>query len=178
MDLEDIDRYLDSFERVLLKDRDCVAGMSNHKSSFESLNVPLEHIFELPASKPMPPKLPPPNSWADYHFHSSSLPIGPSTVSTAVPNKYLPLLPGEKYKSYDWTDVAGTLPPSYAVVLNAAAQIVGVDTNHLAKVVEVYERRLEKVRVERGVKSRSASRGRVTGASLQRRASERALNAG
>jgi RNA polymerase I-specific transcription initiation factor RRN7 len=82
------------------------------------------------------------------------------------------LLPGEQYESYDAQDVTGTLPKRYEVVLKAAAQVVGVTPFDLGIVVELFERRMEKVRKERSrsqSRSRSRSRGHSRANSSTRR---------
>jgi RPA family protein len=92
-----------------------------------------------------------------------------SKLSADVPNRDLPLLPGEKVRSYKADEAA--LPSNYEVVVQAAAEVVGVEFRDVMKVVETYERKLEKVRKARGAKSRSASRGRLSRKVLSKRRS-------
>lgn len=69
-------------------------------------------------------------------------------------------MPGEKMRSYESDDITGTLPRAYETILDAAAQVIGVDQVDVADVIELYERRLEKARIEGGRRSRSSSRVR------------------
>ena len=99
-----------------------------------------------------------------------------------MPNKALPLLPGEGIRTYDSTDITGTLPREYEIVLQACSDVIGVPTEHIAKCVEVFERRLEKLRLENverdpyGSKQRSRSGGRPgSRSSVQQKRSARSL---
>ena len=59
-------------------------------------------------------------------------------------------MPGEALRSYDAADVTGTLPAGLEVVLTAAAQVIGVDTQAVSDIVEQFERRMEARRPRRG----------------------------
>lgn len=126
-------------------------------------------MFPLPAQSGIEPESAP--TWD--RFHATVPRITPSTSALPASNRNLPLLPGEKVRSYSAADVTGTLPPQYATVVQAAAAVTGVTEEDVNKVVEVFERRLQKVR--RG-RSRSGSesrdgRGHISAESLLRRRS-------
>jgi RNA polymerase I-specific transcription initiation factor RRN7 len=146
MPSDDIDRYLDLCEQVLL---------GNHSLTSDAGPFPL-----LPKSDLSPN---PPPSWVEYH---QSAPTRQAASPIPTPADQAHLLPGEEYESYDFQDVTGTLPERYEVVLNAAAQVVGVKPFDLGIVVELFERRLAKVRKEQ---SRSRSRSRAASESRRRR---------
>jgi RNA polymerase I-specific transcription initiation factor RRN7 len=146
MPSDDIDRYLDLCEQVLLGD---------HPLTTDAGPFPL-----LPKSDLSPN---PPHSWMEYHQSAPTMQVA-SPVPTIADQAHL--LPGEEYESYDAQDVTGTLPERYEVVLNAAAQVVGVKPFDLGIVVELFERRLAKVRKEQ---SRSRSRSRAASESRRRR---------
>ncbi|KAL1412621.1 hypothetical protein Q8F55_000368 [Vanrija albida] len=134
MDTDDLDRFLDRCEDVLLKDRD--------------YGTP--GPFPLPATTRTTPRPPVTESWDSFHSEAARKIVTLDTVpSLAGLTNDLPLMPGEKLKSYDAADVTGTLPPDYEIVLNSAAQVVGVEPEALAEVVQVYERRMEHQRPRR-----------------------------
>jgi hypothetical protein len=91
-------------------------------------------------------------------------------------NAELPSMPGEYLRSYDHTDLTGTLPGKYEVVLKAAAEVVGVEEEEVGRAVEVLERRLERVRKERGERGwsrhTSRERGRERSGSRERTTAE------
>lgn len=145
MSTDDLDRYLDQCESILL---------SHHSTSTDAGPFPL-----LPKSS-VPPKSKP--TWTEYH--ASFIPTRPASPSNDA------LQPGEGYKSYDAQDVTGELPRSYEVILKCAAQVIGVKAFDVGVVVELFERRLEGVRKERSrSRSRSKSRSRSRPASASRR---------
>jgi RNA polymerase I-specific transcription initiation factor RRN7 len=145
MSTDDIDRYLDQCETVLL---------SNHSTTTDAGPFPL-----LPRSDVSP--IPKP-TWTQYHASSISIrPASPSNSNNA-------LQPGEGYKSYDAQDVTGELPRSYEVILKSAAGVIGVKAFDVGVVVELFERKLEGVRKERS-RSRSRSRSRAGSAGRRRK---------
>ncbi|WOO82107.1 uncharacterized protein LOC62_04G005609 [Vanrija pseudolonga] len=134
MDENDLDRFLDRCEDVLLKDRDHGAPGP----------------FPLPTAPRSTPRPPVNESWDSFHSLAARKIVTLDTVpSLAGATKDLPLMPGEKLKSYDPADVTGTLPRDYEVVLNSAAQVVGVESETLAEVVQVYERKMDRQRPRR-----------------------------
>lgn len=152
MPLDDLDRYLDQCEQVLL---------GNHSLITDAGPFPL-----LPRSDVLPSPKP---TWKE--FHQSANPIQPTFPILSNPADPM-LLPGEQYESYDAQDVTGTLPKRHEVVLKAAAQVAGVTPFDLGIVVELFERRMEKVRKERSrsqSRSRSRSRGHSRANSSTRR---------
>lgn len=117
--------------------------------------------FPLPPRSNIDPRVPTLGSWRT--FHASLETIAPSRLSDEEPTDTIPLIPGDSLRSYDAKDLTGTLPPEYEVVLKAAAEVVGVAEEEVAQVVEILERRLEKVRKDRGEtrgRSRRGSRSR------------------
>ncbi|ORX40017.1 hypothetical protein BD324DRAFT_615952 [Kockovaella imperatae] len=147
MDVDEIDRYLDVSQNILLKDHE----------------MPEDPMFPLPLSKNALPDLAP-HPGIFRHWTQGDL-TEPSSAPTNVPNKDLPLLPAEQLRMYDADDLAGTLPRSYDVLLQSCAAITGVDSCHLAKCVQVFERRLERIRAERVAREHLHSRAK----SLSRR---------
>jgi RNA polymerase I-specific transcription initiation factor RRN7 len=123
-------------------------------------------MFPLIAAEPTPPEMPLPNSWTSHHLKSSTSSIQHTTIDISIPNRDLPLMPGEKVRSYDTSDITGTLPGDYEAVINAAADIVGVLPVEVGRVVEGFENRLLGMRkkgrrgLSLGVRSRSHSRAR------------------
>ena len=133
MSEDDLDRYLDKCETILL---------STHSKSTDAGPFPL-----LPQSS-VPPRVPRPWTVFDSAYKSPSTPLGNH------------LTPGEKIESYDAQDMTGTLPKDYEVVLKAGAEVIGVKAYDVGIVVELFERRLEGIRKERSrSRSRSKSRG-------------------
>jgi hypothetical protein len=131
MSLNDIDQYLDHCEAVLLRDRHPIPDTT----------------FPLRPSTSIPADIRTPRPGADFHTSSTVDRISQSPVPSDTKNKMLPLMPGEKIKSYDAHDITGILPLAYEIVLDAAAQMVGVEQVDVARVVKLYERRLEIVRL-------------------------------
>jgi len=134
MSEDDIDRYLDKCETILL---------STHSKSTDAGPFPL-----LPSSS-VPPKTQAP--WTAFD---------PAYKSPSPPEDYLE--PGEKIESYDAQDLTGTLPKDYEIILKAAADVIGVKAYDVGVVVELFERRLEGIRKERS-RSRSRSRSKSRG---------------
>jgi len=130
MSKDDIDRYLDKCETILL---------STHSKITDAGPFPL-----LPQSA-VPPKVQSP--WTAF---------GPTYIPPTPSGDHL--VPGEKIESYDAQDMTGTLPKDYEVVLKAGAEVIGVKAYDVGIVVELFERRLEGIRKERS-RSRSKSRG-------------------
>lgn len=133
MSEDDIDRYLDKCETILL---------STHSKTTDAGPFPL-----LPPSS-VPPKVQ--ASWTafDPTYKHPSPPTGDH------------LTPGQAIESYDAQDVTGTLPKDYEVILKAGAEVIGVKAFDVGNVVELFERRLEGIRKERSrSRSRSKSRG-------------------
>lgn len=136
MSEDDIDRYLDKCETVLL---------STHSKSTDAGPFPL-----LPPSS-LPPKEM--KSWTAYN---------PTHRLAAPPPLGEHLAPGQKIESYDAQDLTGTLPKDYEVILRAGAEVIGVKAHDVGIVVELFERRLEGIRKERS-RSRSRSRSKTRG---------------
>lgn len=106
--------------------------------------------FPLPTAPRTTPRPPVNESWDSFHSEAARRIVTLDTVpSLAGLTKDLPLMPGEKFKSYDPADVTGTLPRDYEVVLNSAAQVVGVEPETLAEVVQLYERKMDRQRPRR-----------------------------
>lgn len=137
MSEDDIDRYLDKCETVLL---------STHSKSTDAGPFPL-----LPPSS-LPPKEK--KSWTAYN---------PAHRPAAPPPLGEHLAPGQKVESYDAQDLTGTLPKDYEVILRAGAEVIGVKAHDVGIVVELFERKLEGIRKERS-RSRSRSRSKTRGA--------------
>jgi RNA polymerase I-specific transcription initiation factor RRN7 len=133
MSEDDIDRYLDKCETILL---------STHSKTTDAGPFPL-----LPPSS-VPPKAQPPWTAFDPTYKHPSPPTGDH------------LTPGQAIESYEAQDLTGNLPQDYEVILKGAAEVIGVKAYDVGIVVELFERRLEGVRKERSrSRSRSKSRG-------------------
>ena len=127
----DIDRYLAHCEDVLLRNRHPISEVGS---------------FPVHKSKPITSDSFREKSWTAFQSDSANDTISLYPVLASTANKALPLMPGEKLRSYAANDVTGTLPMAYETALNAAAESIGVDQVEVAEIVELYERRLEKVR--------------------------------
>ncbi|RXK35145.1 hypothetical protein M231_07593 [Tremella mesenterica] len=138
MEMDDIDRYLDASEAILLKDRDLTFGGP----------------FPIPTSHPAPPKIPPPNSWAA--FHASFLRPQSTNLLNMPTDEVLPS-PGEFYTSFIASDVGGVLPNDLQVLMDAASQVIHVDPREMNKTLEILETRLRSI-LSNGWRSRSRSR--------------------
>jgi RNA polymerase I-specific transcription initiation factor RRN7 len=133
MSEDDIDRYLDKCETILL---------STHSKTTDAGPFPL-----LPPSS-VPPKTQAP--WTAFD----------PTYKHPSPPSEDHLTPGQAIESHDAQDVTGTLPKDYEVILKSAAEVIGVKGYDVGIVVELFERRLEGIRKERSrSRSRSKSRG-------------------
>jgi RNA polymerase I-specific transcription initiation factor RRN7 len=133
MSEDDLDRYLDKCETILL---------STHSKTTDAGPFPL-----LPPSS-VPPKDRLPWTAFDPTYKHPSPPTGDH------------LTPGERIESYDAQDVTGTLPRDYEIILKGAAEVIGAKAYDVGIVVELFERRLEGIRKERSrSRSRSKSRG-------------------
>ena len=137
MDIKNIDRYLNQCEAVLLRDRHPTADTTD---------------FPLRPSEPVLPDALPPSSWRNFRATSLGDVIEQVPVPAVTANKSLPLMPGEKLKSYVANDTTGTLPRDYEIVLDAAAQVIGVEQGDVAGIVELYESRLDRARLKEGEK--------------------------
>jgi hypothetical protein len=135
MSTDDIDRYMDKCETVLL---------SNHTKTTDAGPFPLLPISTIPPKAIL--------SWGGFHQSSRSIAHDPYTLPET-------LQPGEQIQSYDAQDLTGQLPPRYEIILKAAAQVIGVKAYDVGVVVELFERKLEGLRKERS-RSRSRSRNR------------------
>jgi RNA polymerase I-specific transcription initiation factor RRN7 len=138
-------------------------GCTVNQSFGQALSLPRPDIsaFPLPPRSQLDPEVPAANSWRAFHACLET--IVPSRLSDEEPTHTIPLIPGDTLRSYDAKDLTGTLPPEYEVVLKAAAEVVGVAEEEVAQVVEILERRLERVRKDRGetlVRGRRGSRSR------------------
>lgn len=130
MPIDDIDRFLDLSQTVLL---------DSHTSTSDT------GPFTLPPRSDLSPAQP--RSWTD--FHQTVRPHGLGLDSK--------LKAGENLRSWDAQDITGELPGQYETILQVAAEIIGVQPTDIATMVETYERKLDKLRKER---SRSRSRSR------------------
>lgn len=140
---DDLDRYLDQCQAVLL---------GSHPTTTDAGPFPLPPVSNA--------KTPPSSLWAEFHQSTDRI--------EHVPHVRDALEPGEKIRSWDAQDVTGELPRSYETVLRAGATLVGVNPTDVATTVEMYERKLEKVRRERS-RSRSRSISRPNSATGRRR---------
>lgn len=125
-----LDAFLNKSEEILL----------DHRAP-----VPDANRFPLPPFKPQQLPIIPPNTWAAHHSSLLMIPhteISPLTHSSEP----LPLMPGEKIRSYSTSDRAGMLPKQYETVLKCAAQSIGWKKSVLGKIVKVFERKLIKVK--------------------------------
>ena len=143
-----IDRYLNHCRDVLLQDRYPISD-----STFPIFEANTEDAMSGHSLR---------NTWRKFHNDNSAHIIPHYSVPSDMANKALPLMPGEKIRSYDAGDVMGTMPRAYDVVLRAASELIGVKQMDLSEVVELYERRLEQVRLREGRRSFSSLRGRPT----------------
>lgn len=143
MQPDDLDQYLDQCQQVLI---------ASHSITTDAGPFPLP-----PSSggevRPSP-------SWAE--FYQSAERVG------YTPHMRDALEPGEAIRSWDAQDVTGELPRSFETMLKAAAALIGVQSIDVGTVVELYERKLEKVRKERS-RSRSRSISRPNSAAGRRR---------
>jgi hypothetical protein len=124
---DDIDRFLDRAEHVLLANRDHGPGMAG---------FPLPH----------PPKIEPhnANSWEAFHEHTATDGMPQAKPPPAdTPNQQLPLLPGEAVRIYGPT---AALPRPLAIVVASAAAVVGVEPEAVRELVARFERRVERAR--------------------------------
>lgn len=145
MDGDDIDRFLDKCEDVLLKDREHGTGECLYALVLTRGN----NAFPLPSVPRTAPPLPAPNSWAAFHTAAARDPVAQaSPVPSTTKNADLPLMPGEALQSFAVTEISA-LPQQLQVVLKAAADVVGVTPLQVATVVELFERRMEGVRPRR-----------------------------
>lgn len=142
MDKDDLDRYLDQCQTVLL---------GNHTSSTDA------GLFPLGPPSDTPPA--PDRSWTDFHQKAPLMSIIPTPENQG-------LEAGEKIRSWDSKDVTGELPVEYETVVKAAAEVIGVTPRDVGVIVEVYERKLDKMSRER---SRSRSRSMSRAASIGQR---------
>ena len=133
MDKDDLDRYLDQCQTVLL---------GNHSLSTDTGPFPLEPPSDIPPATH--------RSWAEFHQTVPLTNIVPTPENQGLES-------GEKLRSWDSKDITGELPREYETVLKAAAEVIGVTPQEVGVVVEVYERKLDKMGRE---KSRSRSRSR------------------
>ena len=68
-------------------------------------------------------------------------------TSLELPAQSIPIdenapLPGQDYKIYHATDLLGSLPADYELVLEQAAKWCGVDESYISAAVQRFERRL------------------------------------
>ncbi|OCF36467.1 hypothetical protein I316_01716 [Kwoniella heveanensis BCC8398] len=134
MDDDEMDAFLSQCQDVLL----------GHREEPSDVNP-----FPLPPSATVIPPLIPPNSWISYHSSVNRITYSPAShISAATNNKTLPLMPGEKVRSYDSSDplILNDLPTDFEVVLNAGCQVIGWDKREVLRVLEGFERKLEKLR--------------------------------
>lgn len=133
MSEQSIDAFLNDAEEVLLKDREQERWAASN--------------FPLPPRVPVPD---PPTAWTSWAPFREKARADPITQAPPIPpntrNDELPLMPGEKVRSYDAADVTGTLPPQFELVADCAAQVAGVETQELLEIVEVFERWIEERR--------------------------------
>ncbi|WWD16029.1 hypothetical protein CI109_100454 [Kwoniella shandongensis] len=156
MDEQDIDAYLFKCESVLL----------NHRQ-----DIPDANPFTLSTAGSPPVSLIPPNSWHSHHINTQTVTHAPLRQDET--NRTLPLMPGEKILSYDSTDITGELEDTFEVVLRAASEVVGWETTDLMGLLEVLERRLERIRMTKGDEEEGwkDARGRSSRLGLNRQGS-------
>lgn len=141
MPLDDLDRYLDRCETVLLRD---------HNQDPTTSPFPLLPTSNLEAT-------PIASTWEDIHQSAARLPVNDDASALEVALESLES--GAQYTSYDARDYTGTLPDAYETLLMSASDLVGVSKWEIADVVELFDRRLLKVsRRRNSARSRSASR--------------------
>ncbi|ODN89154.1 hypothetical protein L198_06473 [Cryptococcus wingfieldii CBS 7118] len=140
MEDADINSFLDNAEHILL---------DHHAPGSDATHFP------LPPSSPV--LKPNKKSWTA--FHSDLTPVVHTRPPLAQSSQTLPLMPGEKTRSYDTKDAFGLYPREMEVVLKSAGEAVGFDWKEVGKVVKHWERKLEKVKGER----RKAGRSLVSG---------------
>lgn len=125
----DTDAFLDRAEGVLLRDRPILRT--------DDLFPPPQPHEPFPAKAHQV-------FWDAYH--TSPHPVFPSVVLNGYDNQDAPLVPGAEVRSYDYTDITGTLPEEYEVVVNTASELIGVRPRDVARAAEVLERRLIKAK--------------------------------
>ncbi|WWD01218.1 hypothetical protein V866_008159 [Kwoniella sp. B9012] len=145
MEADDIDMFLDKAERILLDHREEPSDITP---------------FPLTPHDPIPASDIPPNSWITFHqksdtSNSDRISYKPIQANSGN-NKTLPLMPGEKIRSFTANDPFLELPNDLEVVINASSEVIGWDVEDILGFVEVIERRLERLRPrdERGRKVR------------------------
>ncbi|WVF72046.1 hypothetical protein IAT40_006858 [Kwoniella sp. CBS 6097] len=135
MDDDEMDTFLARCQQVLLGDREEPSDVGP---------------FPLPPPTNLIHPLIPPNSWVSYHSSTDRIIHQPSfpTPSNTTNNKSLPLMPGEKVRSYDSSDplILNDLPTDFEVVLNAGCEVIGWDQREVLRVLEGFERKLERIR--------------------------------
>ncbi|WVQ71389.1 hypothetical protein IAR50_000923 [Cryptococcus sp. DSM 104548] len=136
----DIDSFLNKAEHVLL---------DHHAPGSDASHFPLPSIPPVPESNK--------NSWTA--FHSDLTPIVHTLPPLAQSSQKLPLMPGEKTRSYDTKDAFGLYPREMEIVLKSAGEAVGFEWKEIGKVVKHWERKLEKVKGERRKAGRSLASG-------------------
>ncbi|OXG53108.1 RNA polymerase I-specific transcription initiation factor RRN7 [Cryptococcus neoformans] len=139
MQEDELDAFLNKSEEILL----------DHRAP-----IPDANRFPLPPFKPQQTPIIPPNTWVSHHSSLLTIPyteISPLSHSSEL----LPLMPGEKIRSYSTSDRAGMLPKQYETVLKCAAQSIGWKKAVLGKIVEVFERKLIKLKGVRNKKLRA-----------------------
>lgn len=87
------------------------------------------------------------NSWAAFHALAAADPVPQAKAPDPnTPNAELPLLPGEAVRIYD---ASARLPRDLAIVVAAAADVVGVSQDAVRDLVTIFERRMEAARPKR-----------------------------
>lgn len=110
------------------------------------------------------PNPPPSTQWEAFYTKAWTNPVTQAAApKMSTPTRSLPLMPGERLKSYDTDDITGSLPPQLEAVLQAAADVIGVDASEVAEVVERFERRMEAARPRRVQSNSSPAMNRVRG---------------
>ncbi|WVO12723.1 hypothetical protein L204_100331 [Cryptococcus depauperatus] len=127
---DDLDDFLDKCENVLTTDHP---------------PVPDANPFPLPFSVTRPSQANMPNTWATYHSTVSGLAYAQLPLST-FSGTPLPLMPGERIRSYDPFDQRGILPPEYNKVLQSAAEMIGWDKEDLIKAIKNLENRAKRLK--------------------------------
>ena len=159
-----MEQFLEQAENVLVKNRQPArnipssdAGKRDNGTVMTPVNVFPLHLTEDATFGPERP------NWDTYH--ASVHPTMHRLVASETSKD--PLLPAERIRSYRASDFTGILPDKYEIVLKAAAEVVGVRPRDVSKVVEIFERRLEK---RRQIRSTSGSR---TGSASSSRSNRR-----
>ncbi|WVR05321.1 hypothetical protein IAU60_002335 [Kwoniella sp. DSM 27419] len=130
MDVDDLDAFLDRCQHALLDHRP---------------ELPDASPFPLPASQAASETIITPNSWDAFHAQVPTMGHQPLDTATNT-NKALPLMPGEKVRSYLSSEPLLGMSSDLEVVLQAASEVVGWDRSELLHGMEHLERKMDHIR--------------------------------